>query len=276
MPFLCRARLVARAKQAFYSVAIIGIGLFFSSCDPPTNTPVSTGPTSNTAGYEVVNTYPHDPGAYTQGLEFYNGKLVESTGEVGRSSLREVDLTTGSVSRRVTVPPPYFAEGLTLLDGKIYQITWQHQTGFIYDANTFEKVGEFKYYGEGWGLTHANGQLVLSDGTHRLRFLDPETFQVKNTINVMDNGSPVRQLNELEFVNGEILANVWHDDRIARINPANGQVVGWINLKGLLAPGDVSDTEAVLNGIAYDEQNKRLFVTGKMWPKLFEIRIKEQ
>lgn len=271
---------ILRILQRQHPTLVLLLSLAFSlaavSCEPSANTPVNSPPKDTIAGYEVVNVYPHDPGAYTQGLEFYNGKLLESTGEIGRSSLREVELTTGSVVRRVTVPPPYFAEGLALLNGKIYQLTWQHQTGFIYDANTFEKLGEFKYYGEGWGLTHANGQLILSDGTNRLRFLDPETFQVKKTINVMDNGSPVRQLNELEFVNREILANVWHDDRIARINPESGEVQGWINLKGILPPREVSDSEAVLNGIAYDEQNKRLFVTGKMWPKLFEIRIKEQ
>ena len=274
MSFNRRPSSAAPIKNAFFSVVIIGIGLLFSGCDPSKDTRTGSSSTPNTVGYEIVNTFPHDPGAYTQGLEFYNGKLLESTGEVGRSSLREVELATGSITRRVTVPPPYFAEGLTLLNGKIYQITWQHQVGFIYGVNTFDKLGEFKYYGEGWGLTHANGQLILSDGTNRLRFLDPETFQVKKTINVMHKGAPVRELNELEFVNGEIFANVWHEDRIARINPENGEVNGWIDLKGLLAPGEVKDREAVLNGIAYDDQSKRLFVTGKMWPKLFEIRIK--
>jgi glutamine cyclotransferase len=225
--------------------------------------------------FEVVNVFPHDRGAYTQGLVFQNGSLIESTGEVGRSSLRLVEAPTGNILRRVTVPTPYFAEGITELNGKIYQLTWQHQTGFIYDTTTFQKLGEFKYYGEGWGLTDADGMLILSDGSSQLRFLDPETFQVKKTLKVLDHGAPVPRLNELEYMNGEILANVWHQDRIARIDPQTGQVRSWIILNGLLSPGEVTDEEAVLNGIAYDEQSKRLFVTGKMWPKMFEIRIKE-
>lgn len=254
-----------------FLLATICLGVSCRSGQPPSSSNTSTNAGS---GYEVVNVFPHDPGAYTQGLEIHDGKLLESTGEVGHSSLRWVELATGNVVQRVTVPPPYFAEGLTLLNGKIYQITWQHQTGFIYDATSLNKVGEFKYYGEGWGLTNAEGLLILSDGTNRIRFMDPETFQVKRTINVLDKSEPVRMLNELEYVNGEILANVWHDDRIARIDPQSGQVRGWINLKGIIAPNELSDPEAVLNGIAYDQQNKRLFVTGKMWPKLFEIRIK--
>ncbi len=269
-------RLVRRSATSGHALALLIFCVVTLGCKSSPDQPVTTPPKNTVAGYEVVNVYPHDPGAYTQGLEFHDGKVLESTGEEGRSSLRVVDLPTGNVIKRITVPRPYFAEGLTLLNGKIYQLTWQHQKGFIYDANSFEKIGEFKYYGEGWGLTHANGQLVISDGSNRLRFLDPETFQVKKTISVLDNGSPIQQLNELEYVNGEIWSNVWHEDRIARINPENGQVVGWIDLKGLLAPNEVSDPEAVLNGIAYDEQNKRLFVTGKLWPKLFEIRIKEQ
>jgi glutamine cyclotransferase len=238
----------------------------------------STGTSSipANADFEVVNVFPHDSGAYTQGLVFEDGKLIESTGQVGRSSLRRVQLETGDVLQRVTVPPPYFAEGLTLFNGKIYQLTWQDQTGFIYDASSFSKIGEFKYYGEGWGLTHDGESLILSDGTNRLRFIDPTTFQVKRMVNVLDHGVPVRKLNELEYVNGEIFANVWHEDRIARIEPQTGNVSGWIVLKGLIPAGELSDEEAVLNGIAYDERNQRLFVTGKLWPKLFEIRIKRQ
>ncbi|MDQ5847165.1 MAG: glutaminyl-peptide cyclotransferase [Acidobacteriota bacterium] len=239
----------------------------------------STGGTTSrpaTAGYEVVNVFPHDSRAYTQGLVFDDGKLLESTGQVGRSSLRRVQLETGDVLQKVSVPPPHFAEGITLLNGKIYQLTWHDQTGFIYDASSFSKVGEFKYYGEGWGLTHDGESLILSDGTNRLRFIDPTTFQVKRMVNVLDHGAPVRELNELEYVNGEIFANVWHEDRIARIDPKTGQVVGWIDLKGLIRASELSDEEAVLNGIAYDERSQRLFVTGKMWPKLFEIRIKRQ
>jgi glutamine cyclotransferase len=238
--------------------------------------PTGTGSTPATAGYEVVNVFPHDSAAYTQGLVFDNGTLLESTGQVGRSSLRRVQLETGDVLQRVTVPPPYFAEGLTLFNGKIYQLTWQDQIGFIYDASSFSKIGEFKYYGEGWGLTHDSESLILIDGTNRLRLLDPTTIKVKRMVKVLDRGVPVRELNELEYVNGEIFANVWHEDRIARIEPQTGNVLGWILLKGLMPASELSDDEAVLNGIAYDERNQRFFVTGKLWPRLFEIRIKQQ
>jgi glutamine cyclotransferase len=224
-------------------------------------------------GYEVVHTFQHDPNAFTQGLVFHEGNFLESTGEVGASSLRRVEVDTGKVLQRVEVPPPYFAEGLTILKGKIYQLTWQHQLGFIYDALTFEKTGQFNYTGEGWGLANDGQSLILSDGTNRIRFLDPESFKVTKTIAVLDGHTPVAELNELEFVQGEIYANIWHADRIARIDPQTGKVVGWINLAGLLAAGDVQDEEAVLNGIAYDNTSGRLFVTGKLWPKLFEIRL---
>jgi glutamine cyclotransferase len=224
-------------------------------------------------GYEVVHVWPHDPGAFTQGLVFHDGKLLESTGQVGRSSLRRVELETGKVLQKVDVPEPYFAEGITLLKGKIYQLTWQQQLGFIYDAWTFEKIGKFNYQGEGWGLTNDGQSLLLSDGTNRIRFLDPDNFQVRKTIAVLDGNMPVIEINELEYVQGEIYSNIWHDDRIVRIDPQTGRVVGWIDLKGLLARGEVHDEEAVLNGIAYDDTNGRLFVTGKLWPKLFEIRV---
>ena len=224
-------------------------------------------------GYEVAHVFPHDADAFTQGLIFHDGKLLESTGEVGRSSLRRVEMETGKVVQRVDVPVPYFAEGLTLLKGKIYQLTWQHQLGFIYDAWTFDKLGEFNYQGEGWGLTNDGQSLILSDGSNHLRFLDPDNFQVRKTIAVVDGLTPVTEINELEYIHGEIYANIWHADRIARIDPQTGRVVGWINLAGLLFPGEVQDEEAVLNGIAYDEATSRLFVTGKLWPKLFEIRV---
>jgi len=223
--------------------------------------------------YEVVHFWPHDPRAFTQGLVFHDGKLLESTGQQGRSSLRRVELETGKVLQKVDVGEPYFAEGITLLKGKIYQLTWQHQLGFIYDAWTFEEIGKFNYQGEGWGLTNDGQSLIVSDGTNRVRFLDPDNFQVRKTIAVFDGTMPVMEINELEYVQGEIYANIWHADRIARIDPQTGRIVGWIDLRGLLARGEVHDEEAVLNGIAYDETNGRLFVTGKLWPKLFEIRV---
>jgi glutaminyl-peptide cyclotransferase len=224
-------------------------------------------------GYEIVNIWPHDPSAFTQGLVFLDGKMIESTGQVGRSSLRNVEIQTGRILKKIDVPPPYFAEGVALLNNKIYQLTWEQQLGFIYDAQNFEKLGEFKYDGEGWGLTTDGRSLILSDGSNRIRFIDPDSFQVTKTIAVMDAKVPVRELNELEFVNGEIYANIWHDDRIAVINPQTGRVTAWIDLGGLLQPGDVQDPEAVLNGIAYDQSTDRLFVTGKLWPKLFELKI---
>ena len=229
-----------------------------------------------TYGYDVVHVFPHDRDAFTQGLLYNQGNLLESTGEVGRSSLRRDEMDTGKVLQKVDVSPPYFAEGITLLKGKIYQLTWQHQLGFIYDALTFEKTGEFKYTGEGWGLATDGQSLILSDGTNKIRFLDPDNFQVTKTIAVLDGHAAVQEINELEYVKGEIYANIWHADRIARIDPQTGKVVGWINLAGLLAPGEVQDEEAVLNGIAYDETSGRLFVTGKLWPKIFEIRLKEK
>jgi glutamine cyclotransferase len=226
--------------------------------------------------YEVVRTLPHDRGAFTQGLVFHEGKLIESTGQEGRSSLRRVEPETGKVEQKVNIPSPYFAEGITLLKGKIYQLTWLDQRGFIYDASSFEKVGEFTYQGEGWGLANDGTSLILSDGSNRIRFLEPGNFRVTKTIAVFDGGASVNRINELEYVQGEVFANIWHEDRIARIDPQTGRVVGWIDLTGLVTPTEVDSEEAVLNGIAYDETNQRLFVTGKLWPKLFEIRLKQQ
>lgn len=225
-------------------------------------------------GYEVINTWPHDPVAFTQGLVFQDGNLLESTGLQGRSSLRRVELDTGKVLQMVNIPAPYFAEGLTLFKGKLYQLTWRHERGFIYDAWTFEKIGEFSYSGEGWGLTNDGESLILSDGTNRLRFLDPDNFQLRRSIAVLDQRTAVTDLNELEYVHGEIYANVWHKDQIARIDPQTGRVSAWVDLTGLLKPVEATHEEAVLNGIAYDETSDRLFVTGKLWPKLFEIRLK--
>ncbi|HLL76187.1 MAG TPA: glutaminyl-peptide cyclotransferase [Pyrinomonadaceae bacterium] len=223
--------------------------------------------------YEVKNTYPHDRAAFTQGLIFRDGYLWESTGQYGSSSLRQVELKTGRVLRSVPVEREFFAEGMTIFGGKVYQLTWQEGRAFVYDAKDFRRLGEFKYAGEGWGLTHDGESLVMSDGTSTLRFLDPETFAVRRTVRVADAGRPVEQLNELEYVRGEIFANVWQEDRVARIDPRTGRVTGWIDLRGLLPAADTRGDEDVLNGIAYDEAGDRLFVTGKLWPKLFEIRL---
>ena len=264
-----------RLKRVFQRAGVLA-ALFL--CLTGLNCQTQTSPNKPGAGvpnygYQLVHVFPHDPDAFTQGLVFHDGKLLESTGEEGRSSLRRVELETGKVLQKVDVPEPYFAEGITLLKGKIYQLTWQHEVGFIYDAWTFEKIGKFNYQGEGWGLANDGQSLILSDGSNRIRFLDPDNFQVRKTIAVIDGTSPVQEINELEYVQGEIYANIWHANRIARIDPQTGRIVGWIDLTGLLAPGEVHDEEAVLNGIAYDETNSRLFVTGKLWPKLFEIRL---
>ena len=225
--------------------------------------------------FEVVKTYPHDPAAFTQGLIFAGGFLYESTGLNGASSLRKVDLTTGRVLQKVDVPVQYFAEGLTLFHGRLFQLTWQAHKGFIYDQDTFAMEMDFPFESEGWGLTHDDQYLIQSDGSNQLRFIDPSTFQVKRTINIMDRGRPLFELNELEYIKGEIYSNIWHDDRIVRIDPATGRIVGWINLAGLLSPQEQREPENVLNGIAYDDVEDRIFVTGKRWPKLFEIRLKK-
>ena len=226
--------------------------------------------------YRIVLTYPHDPQAYTQGLVFVDGHLYESTGLNGRSSLRMVDLETGRVLQSAAVPSQYFAEGLAPWGSTLVQLTWQSHVAFVYDRFSFRLLRTLHYDGEGWGLTEDGRSLILSDGTATLHFLDPQTLREVRHVVVKDRGAPVTELNELEYVRGQIYANVWHTDRIARISPATGQVLGWIDLTGLLAPGEVSDPEAVLNGIAYDAARDRLFVTGKLWPKLFEIKVVPQ
>lgn len=249
------------------------------NCGPGSPARTSSGRRSTVAKaevrhYQVVHTYPHDPNAFTQGLEFHDGKLLESTGEQGRSSLRLVEIESGKVIKEIAVPEPYFAEGATLLNGRVYQLTWQNQLGFIYNYQSFQKLREFAYQGEGWGLTNDGHNLIMSDGSSHLRFIDPETFRVVKTIAVVDDRTPVKELNELEFVGDDIYANIWHDSRVAVIDPLDGHVKAWIDFSGLLAPGEVTDQEAVLNGIAYDQDNARLFVTGKLWPRLFEVKIK--
>jgi len=224
------------------------------------------------SGYRVVNAYPHDPDAYTQGLIYRGGFLYESTGRNGQSTLRKVKLETGAVLRQRPVDPQHFGEGLAEWKGRLYQLTWRSNVAFVYDLATFAPVRTLRYPGEGWGLTAAPEGLILSDGTAELRVLDPETFRVIRRVTVRDAGVPVDQLNELEFVRGEVWANVWHTDRIARIAPKTGRVVGWIDLSGLMSTYRL-DGEAVLNGIAYDAATQRLFVTGKLWPRLFEIEI---
>ncbi|HZP05351.1 MAG TPA: glutaminyl-peptide cyclotransferase [Terracidiphilus sp.] len=226
--------------------------------------------------YQIVHTYPHDPQAYTQGLLYQDGHLYESTGLNGRSSLRMVDLDTGRTLQSVSVPSQYFAEGLAVWGSTLIQLTWQSHIAFVYDRFSFRLLRTLPYEGEGWGLTQDGKNLILSDGSATLRFLDPETFRVRRRIVVKDRGAPVSELNELEYVHREIYANIWHTDRIVRISPANGKVLGWIALAGILPDAQHTDPEAVLNGIAYDAADDRLFVTGKLWPKIFEIKIVPQ
>lgn len=238
----------------------------------PAAAPVDPTPAAGNDAYTIVNVYPHDPDAFTQGLLYADGVLYESTGLYGRSSLRRVELTTGAVLQKRELSEEYFAEGLTLFGERLIQLTWQNRIGFIYDRATFEPMGTFTYSTEGWGITHDGRQLIMSDGSATLRFLDPDTFAVRREVMVTDGGRPVVQLNELEYVNGEILANVWQTDRIARIDAVTGRVLGWLDLSGLLSPEERQFTD-VLNGIAYDAETDRLFVTGKLWPKLFEIKL---
>jgi glutaminyl-peptide cyclotransferase len=221
--------------------------------------------------YKVVNTFPHDRQAFTQGLALDNGILYEGTGGYGRSALRRVDLETGRVLQEYKLPGKYFGEGITVCKNTLVQLTWRSNTGFVYDADSFKLLREFSYPTEGWGVTYDGDRIIMSDGTASLYFLDPETLKTTGDLQVHDDNGPVEMLNELEYVNGSIYANVWRTDKIAIIDPGNGSVTGWIDLAGLLDKGQFGSSVDVLNGIAYDTQAKRMFVTGKLWPLLFEI-----
>ena len=225
-------------------------------------------------GFEIVHSYPHDPGAFTEGLFYRQGYLYESTGLEGHSSIRKVKLETGEVVTGVNLPSELFGEGIVDWNGQVIGLTWKTELGFVLKLDDFSFIKKFSYAGEGWGLTRNNLELIQSDGTSQLRFIDPQTLQEKRRITVTAEGRPVTQLNELEWVDGEIYANIWQTDKIARIDPKTGHVVGWIDLTGLLSEADRAKGQVdVLNGIAYDATTKRLFVTGKMWPKLFQIRL---
>ena len=224
--------------------------------------------------YQIVHTYPHDPNAFTQGLVYVDGYLYESTGRNGKSSLRMVDLYTGRVLQHYDLSSEYFGEGLTDWSSDLVQLTWKAGQGFIYDRFSFTLKRTFPYSGEGWGLTHDSKHLILSDGSSVLRFLDSQLFAETKRLPVSDeNGRPLKNLNELEYVRGEIYANVWQSDQIVRISPRTGKVLGRIDLTGLMKRSELSDPDAVLNGIAYDSKGDRLFVTGKLWPRLFEIKV---
>lgn len=222
-------------------------------------------------GYQVVNAFPHDPQAFTQGLIYYDGFLLESTGKYGESTLRRVELESGRVLQMHSLAEDLFGEGITVFGDRIYQLTWRNRVAIVYDKQTFEELGRFRYDGEGWGLTDDGTHLIMSDGSATLRFIDPEDFRVVRRLLVRSQGRRVDRLNELQYIHGQIFANILYQDRIARISPETGEVTGWIDLRTLW-PGR-RDRESVLNGIAYDERNDRLFVTGKNWPRLYEIQL---
>jgi glutaminyl-peptide cyclotransferase len=255
-------------KSLKFALALLLTALLFGESAPQaqsTRTPEYT--------FKIIQAYPHDRTAFTQGLAYREGFLYEGTGLNGRSSLRKVRLETGDVVQELDLKADLFGEGITLLKNEIFQLTWRSQIGFVYNLSDFRLLRWFSYSGEGWGLTTNGRELFMSDGTSDIRVLDPTTLLEKRRIKVHDGTTSIDQLNELEFVEGEIFANVWQTNRIARISPQSGKVVGWIDLAGLLNPIYHPERGAVLNGIAYDPNQKRLFVTGKLWPSIFEIRL---
>jgi glutaminyl-peptide cyclotransferase len=250
---------------------LLAIALFVCSC--------SSAPTPEVQEYtyEVVHTYPHDPGAFTEGLFYLNGFLYEGTGMEHESSIRKVRLETGQVVQKYEIPDQYFGEGIINWKDRLIELTYKSQVGFVYDLAGFQVHKQFEYPGEGWALTQDGKRLIMSDGTPELRFWNPETLQEIGRLTVTEYGQPLKNINELEWIKGEIFANVWTTNRIVRIDPATGKVTGSIDLTGLLSPDDAAQGEPdVLNGIAYDSKGDRLFVTGKRWPKLFEIRLKKK
>ncbi len=292
--FLRRHQLLRKAflsmrpyvTSVVFMLAVLGVTALFSPGalsqtgrnsqkhgDIPAKTP-SPAPksprTNHVYTYKIVKDYPHDKAAFTQGLAFEDGLLFESTGRRGESSLRKTELETGRVLQIHRLPARFWGEGMTVFKNRVIQLTWQSNVGFVYDKDSLALLKTFRYPTEGWGITHDGKRLIMSDGTSTLHFLHPETLNTMGRVNVYDNHGPVKRLNELEYIQGQIYANVWPTDRVARIDLETGQVVGWIDLAGILGPEPGVD---VLNGIAYDKKNDRLFVTGKMWPKLFQIEL---
>ncbi len=229
-----------------------------------------------TDSYTLVKKWPHDRGAFTEGLLFWDGMLIESTGLNGRSTLRKVDLETGVVRQEVKLPAQCFGEGITVLGEKVFQLTWLSHRGFIYDVKTMNREGEFSFSGEGWGLTTDGHSLIMTDGSNRIRFIDPDSFRVTRTIEVFAHGEPVKMLNELEYVKGELYANVWQTEFVLRIDPDTGRILGAIDFVGILPQSERNKDTDVMNGIAYDASGDRLFVTGKNWPELFQVKVKSR
>ena len=266
-------RRMTQMKRFTIALVLLAAGCGGGAGSSPEPAATAAAPSAPFYGFLAVNSFPHDREAFTQGLIYRDGFLYESTGQNGRSSVRKVDLETGKVLQRHDLEQKYFGEGLTDWNDRLLQLTWQTNVGFIYGIARFDQQGTFTYFGEGWGLTHDDKRLILSDGTSRLRFLDPMTQAETGGVEVTDAGRPVDKLNELEFINGEIYANVWMTDRIAIIAPDTGKVNAWLDLAGLRQTPSRGDD--VLNGIAYDAAGSRLFVTGKLWPELFQIRVRK-
>lgn len=262
--------LVAAITLALIVAIILAVYIVLVTQLPNNEQNNQIGPINYT--YTIRKTYPHDTSAFTEGLVYSDGYLYESTGLNGDSTLRKEDLITGEILQQISLDPQYFGEGIAIIGGKIVQLTWQSQIGFIYNSTSFKQLDQFAYPTEGWGITNDGKSLIMSDGTATLYFLNPETYERTGTVQVHDGNMSVNMLNELEYVNGSVYANVWHEDRIAIINPKTGEVQGWINLAGIYK-NPITDSEDVLNGIAFDSANERLFVTGKRWSQLFEIQI---
>ena len=246
------------------AMSLVGRAVGFAAWQSPAQLPMF--------GYTIVHTYPHDRDAFTQGLQVVDGTFYEGTGLNGRSSIRKVKIETGEVLQKRDVPAQYFGEGITVRGNELFQLTWQSGVALVYDRTSFTPRRQFKYTGEGWGLTQDATSLIMSDGTEYLRFLDPATFTERRRVRVSVGGTPLKNLNELEYVKGEVFANVWQTDYVARIDPKTGAVNGYIDFRGLLTPREREATD-VLNGVAYDEKTDRLFITGKLWPRVYEVRI---
>lgn len=270
-----RVSIVALGLIAAAGVVFLLILLLRPGTSPQPNTTSNSNQNTSRAqqvSYEVVSSYPHDPTSFTQGLLWHDGTLYEGTGLEGQSKLRRLDFPSGKVLKEINLSSEYFGEGLALVNNRLIQLTWKSHRGFVYDLDSFKQLQEFAYDTEGWGLTYDGANLILSDGSSNLFYLDPQTFKPIKKLAVTMNGTRLEELNELEFIEGEIWANVWQTDLIVRIDPSTGRVTSFLNLKGILAPSDKTGREDVLNGIAYDADKKRIYVTGKLWPRIFEIR----
>jgi glutamine cyclotransferase len=258
----------------FFDIACLSILIFFSGCNTKKNTEQPVASDHSVLTYEVITVLPHDEHAFTQGLTIVNNKILESTGQ-NNSWIAEVNPGSGKQDKKVTLDSKYFGEGITVLNNKIFQLTWKNKVGFIYDASTYKKLGEFNYNTEGWGITTDKKNLIMSDGSEKLFFLDTASLKVLRTITVMEKTLPVKKLNELEYIGGYVYANVWETPIIVKIDPANGNIVGKLDLSAITNEIEAQYPQAdVLNGIAFDTHSKALLITGKLWPKAYLIKVK--